>query len=75
MNEMKRVRKKGRRQQHMSHPRSTRMYAVARDTLNKMQSLPEIVKNRSAHFISSLNQYCPISVLAPVSLTFINKAQ
>lgn len=29
-------------------------------------------QNWLVHFISSLNQYCPISVLAPVSLTFIN---
>lgn len=31
-------------------------------------------QNWSVHFISSLNQYCPISMLAPVSLTFINNA-
>lgn len=48
----------------------TRMYAVARDSLNIM---PEIVRNHSVLFLSSLNQYCPISALAPVSLTFINK--
>ena len=33
----------------------------------------EIVRSCSALFISSFDQYCPISVLDPVSLTFINK--